>query len=113
MEKEKNIIWSILYPVALPVVAITPWWAFSKFVLKLNMSEYKNLGYFLFLVFFTCGIAITFWYRKIAGSRNEQNLIEKIFTGYGKAFAFTIGCQFFLIILIGIFLLIGRCFTFY
>jgi type II secretory pathway component PulF len=107
LEKDTKITSSLLYPVGLPIVAITPWWAFAKYVLKLNMSEYKNMGYFLLLAFFICGIAITIWNRKIAGSQKEQKLIAKMFTGYGKAFVFTVVCQFVLIFLIGIFLLIG------
>ena len=107
MQKDTNILWSALYPVVLPIVAITPWWAFAKYILKLNMSEYKYAGYFLYLIFFVCGISITFWNRKIAGSRKDQKLIEKMFTGYGKALVFTIGCQFVLIVLIGMFLLIA------
>jgi hypothetical protein len=107
MKKSARNIWPAIYPVALPIGAITPWWAFAKYVLKLNISEYRNYLYLSFLLFFICGLTMTLWNTKIAGTQREQRLIEKIFTGYGKAFAFVIGCEFVLIILAGIFLLFG------
>jgi len=46
-----------LYPLVLSIFVIIPWWAFTKFVLKLNMSEYSNFGHFIFLTFFaTCAV---------------------------------------------------------
>jgi hypothetical protein len=101
LKKETNIFWIVTYPLILPICAIAPWWAFAKFILKLEMSEYKIFGYFIFLLFFTVGIAITIWNRKIKEPKKEI-LMERIATGYGKAMAFSVGLQFLLIIIVGI-----------
>ncbi|MFH2012864.1 MAG: hypothetical protein ABIJ37_09235 [Pseudomonadota bacterium] len=112
MKKTTNMLWSVLYPVILPIFAITPWWAFAKYVLKLNISGYKYMGYFLFLMLFIAGITISIWNRKVRDPEKEQKLIEKLFTGYWKIILFIICFQFILIILIGIFYSLAYDYTF-
>ena len=102
MKINTNKFLIVLYPLILPIFAIIPWWVFAKFVLKLNMSEYRIFGYFIFLTFFAAGVAITIWNTKAVNQKKEEILLERISTGWGKAMAFIVGLQFLLIILVGI-----------
>jgi hypothetical protein len=66
------------------------------------MSEYKTVGYFLFLTFFIIGVAINILNKIVKDRENGEKLIERLFIGYGKTLVFIIGCEFFIVILIGI-----------
>ena len=102
MRKETNIYWTAFYPVILPIIAIAPWWAIAKFLLKWNMSEYKIEGYVLFLTFFIIGVATNILNKIVKDRENGEKIREKLFIGHGKALVFIVGCEFFIVILIGI-----------
>jgi hypothetical protein len=96
---------TFVIPLLISFFSVTPWYLFSKFVLKLEI----NLEAFAVLIVVLSSVPLVLlnrWKEKVPDAKEQERRIIKVFTTYGKGLALIVSVQCLMIILLILLILI-------